>query len=277
MPATAIALGLPFARLSGNSFAGVLDDYTSNLAVVLSAKSRLLSSYTGPLIRVRADRTGQPEEDISYLANGDIDEAALLAFASSDDVYVTKIYRQDGSSNDAAQSTASLQPLIVTGGVMQDGAYFAGSVSGDCLDIPSAASTEYTDGTHIQVLIDANSNSSNNGRLFEFANNCGFWSEFSGQLYWDSPVVLGRINGSTPVGYLDTYKITSLERDGTDSRIRIDGTAAITGTVSGSVTGTSVLKIGDLLATGSSWKGNLRSFIVWKDCTAPATRAALLT
>jgi hypothetical protein len=275
-----LALGLPFPRPSGGTpFVGPLDDYTSNLAVVLNLRRRLLSSYTGPLFKVRADRTGQPEQDIGFLANGDLDTASLQSFVGSSSAFVTTVYRQDGSSDHAVQSTASRQPRIALAGVIEDGALFYLGSGSSFLDIPSAASTVYSDGTNIQVLIDANNKTDTNGRLIDAATgSLGFWSPFTGLLYWDAPLTGGRISVATPGGYANNYTITSLERAGSTSSIRVAGSVVATAGVSGSITGTSVFRIGNLLgAGGGPWSGCLRSLIVWKDCTSPATRAGALT
>lgn len=275
MPSLALALGLPFTRPSGSSFAGPLDAYTSNLAIAISFSRRLLSSYTGPLIRVRADRTGQPEEDIGFLANGDIDEAALLTFAGSDNAYVVTAYRQDGSANDATQATAAEQPLIVSGAAMLDGPRFIGS---QFFQISSVAASEFTDGSNVQVVVDAALDGGYNARTFSFnTDEFGAYLQYSGTLYWDAPTTGGRISGSQPAGYNTGYHITSLERAGTASKIRIDGTEEVTGTVGSSISGTSNFIIGALSSGVAGIIGNLRSFVIWKDCTAPATRAALLT
>lgn len=106
-------------------FVGPLDDLTSGLEEAHAVHKLLLSAYEGPLIRVRADRVGQPEEDISPLVemdeNGDrlLDVAALLAFAAGDSCYLVTVYDELGSA-DKTQATSSLQPRIVDAGVVDE-------------------------------------------------------------------------------------------------------------------------------------------------------------
>jgi len=274
MPALGLALGLPFTRPSGSSFAGPLDAYTSNLSVALSVDRRLLSSYEGPLFRVRADRVGQPEEDIGFLANGDVDTASLQSFVGSDDAYVTTVYRQDGSASDLIQASASLQPRIAMAGVVDDGMAFQ---AGQYLDIASAAQSIYTDGTNVQVLMDCKPDAAG-GRVFDFGPDLlSAWFPLSGIVYLDLPFPAGRVSASTPSGLTGADHICSIEREDTTVRLRTDGSVDITGAVSGSISGTSIFRIGTAVGGSGAWTGLLRSFIVWKDCANPATRAALLT
>lgn len=120
MPALGLALGLPFRPIGGGvSFTGALDGATTNLSAGWSVARRLLTSYTGALIRVR--RSGDnSESDFSATTNGDLNSASLTAFCvaggGTQHGYVTKIYAQSGSVGDLVQATASLQPQIVNSG-----------------------------------------------------------------------------------------------------------------------------------------------------------------
>lgn len=103
------------------SFVGALDNYTTNLSAAWSVARRLLTSYSGALIRVR--RSGDnSESDFSATANGDLDAASLTAFCvaggGTQHGYVTKVYAQSGSVGDLAQTTASRQPQIVNAGAL---------------------------------------------------------------------------------------------------------------------------------------------------------------
>lgn len=97
-------------------FVGALDAYTSNLAGVWSARRRLVSSYSGALVRIRRS-SDDAELDIGYAANGALDTAAITAFVGSNSAYATKVYDQV-TSNDFIQSTALIQPRIVNAGAL---------------------------------------------------------------------------------------------------------------------------------------------------------------
>ena len=71
-------------------------------------------------IRVRRS-SDDTEQDIGFDANGDLDTTALLAFVGTggtDNGYVTTFYDQTGNGNSATNSTASEQPLVVSGGTL---------------------------------------------------------------------------------------------------------------------------------------------------------------
>lgn len=256
----------------GGDFVGALDEYISSLAVVLSVILRLLSSYTGPLFRVRADRTGQPEQDIGFLANGSVDIASLQAFVGSDDAFITKVYRQDGSTNHLEQSTQNVQPRIASGGVIDEGLLFSGV---QFMGIASASASEYTDGTNTQVVCDLKPTA--DGRLFDFGpDSLSAWFPLGGVVYLDLPFPAARVSAATPSGLLGSFHVCSIEREGSSVRLRTDGNVEISGSAGGSISGTSVFNVGATTSGSGGWSGILRSMVIWKDCSSPATRAALL-
>ena len=92
-----------------------------NLAATYGAWSvarQIRTAYSGPLIRVR-ESGGNTEADISA-ASGVLDEAALASHVGANSGYITKIYNQDsnGSTLDFAQSTTTIQPIIVESGTI---------------------------------------------------------------------------------------------------------------------------------------------------------------
>lgn len=121
------------ARRATAAFTGALDSYTANLWA-LRWTARLLTSYTGALIRVRRS-SDSAEADIGYTSSGALDTSALLAHCGTDIGYVTKIYDQSGNSRHLTQTTAAYQPRICNSGAMLGtvgsfyGVYFSGDLS----------------------------------------------------------------------------------------------------------------------------------------------------
>ena len=97
------------------SFTGALDGMT----VPFRAHSfrRLLTAYTGPLVRVRRS-SDSTEQDIGYTSAGDLDTAAMLTFCGSGSEFVTTWYDQSGSARHVSQATTASQPLIVNAGAL---------------------------------------------------------------------------------------------------------------------------------------------------------------
>ena len=115
MPALGNALGLPFQR-RGASFVGALDDYTTSLSGAWSVVRRLLSSYSGSLVRIRRS-SDNAETDVGYTSDGLLDQAAITSFVGSNSAYVTTIYDQVGS-NAFTNASASTQPRFVNAGTI---------------------------------------------------------------------------------------------------------------------------------------------------------------
>jgi hypothetical protein len=108
-------LALHDAALS-TSFVPALDSYTSGLWAARWTR-RLLTSYTGNLIRVRRS-SDNAEVDIGYKPNGRVNETAILAHCGMSTGYVTTIYDQSGNGRHLTQTTAASQPVICDAGVM---------------------------------------------------------------------------------------------------------------------------------------------------------------
>lgn len=90
-----------------------LDAVTSGLAFAYG-RQRLLTSYSGPLYRVRRS-SDNTEQDIAAATNGD-DVPSLLTFVGSGSAYLTKWYDQSGHAIDLIQATTTKQPRVVDSG-----------------------------------------------------------------------------------------------------------------------------------------------------------------
>ena len=93
----------------------LLDAYP-NAAAAYSVRL-LRSAYTGSAIRVRRS-SDNTESDIGFTALGNLDTTSLTSFCGSGDGFVTTWYDQSGNANNATQSTAGNQPIIVSAGAL---------------------------------------------------------------------------------------------------------------------------------------------------------------
>lgn len=89
------------------SFVGALDMMEPLVAVVYSTR-RVLSTYNGPLIRIRRDSDDQ-ELDISPLMNGDLDEVTAANFVGGANSFVVRRYDQK-SGFDISSAVLTQQP-----------------------------------------------------------------------------------------------------------------------------------------------------------------------
>lgn len=79
---------------------------------------KLRSAYAGSCIRIRESGANM-ETDIGFLANGDLDTAAIFTFcAGLWDGFIVTWYDQSGNGRDVTQATADNQPKIATAGVV---------------------------------------------------------------------------------------------------------------------------------------------------------------
>lgn len=102
-----------------------LDGQTAGLWAARWITERLLTSYTGALIRVRRSND-DAEADIGYDGSNLLDQTALAAHVGSNSGFITKVYDQFGS-NHLQQTTNSKQPRIVNAGVYDGKAVFDGT------------------------------------------------------------------------------------------------------------------------------------------------------
>lgn len=139
-------------------FSGPLDDLPATLAAYSIAR-RLLSSYSGPLIRLRRD-SDNAESDFTFDANGDLDTAAIVTFLGAANGFFTTVYAQDGAAN-FLQATAGSQPQYLASGIGTRPAALYVRANSNRL---RADITEYTDTTltycHLMHCVSNPTNSS---------------------------------------------------------------------------------------------------------------------
>ena len=97
-------------RVSASSY--LLDTYSGASAGYSLRK--LSSTYSGSCIRVRRS-SDNAEQDFGFVSNA-LDTSSLLTFVGANNGFVTTWYDQSGNGNNAIQSTALLQPKIVSTG-----------------------------------------------------------------------------------------------------------------------------------------------------------------
>ena len=112
-----IGIGIPFIRRRSGAapFQGLLDLYP-NAAAAYSLR-KLRAAYTGSAVRIRRS-SDNAETDIGFLANGDFDSAAAVAFCGVGNGFITTWYDQSGNAVNMIQSTGTAQAKIVDSGVI---------------------------------------------------------------------------------------------------------------------------------------------------------------
>jgi len=98
-------------------FRGVYDAFADSIVHAYEPARRVLSSYAGPLVRLRR-ATDNAEANFGYIGNGNLNTAAIAAWAGGAS-YVVTVYDQATAGDDVTQATAANQPLYVA--VAQNG------------------------------------------------------------------------------------------------------------------------------------------------------------
>lgn len=104
----------PYRPIGTNA---LFDNFTGAAAGYSLRKLR--TSYTGSAIRVRKDTTGQPEQDIGFLASGELDTVSLKSFLNARSGFVTRWYDQSTNGFNGTQTTQANQPRIALTGVIE--------------------------------------------------------------------------------------------------------------------------------------------------------------
>jgi hypothetical protein len=114
--ASLLATGTTTADLTVNAAASLLLDLYPDAAAAYSLR-KLKTAYTGSAVRVRRS-SDNTEQDIGFVAD-ELDTASLLAFCGVGNGFVQTWYDQSGNANNAIQTTAASQPIIVLSGAIQ--------------------------------------------------------------------------------------------------------------------------------------------------------------
>ena len=108
-----LPLSQKMVRTTGVAASDLLLDTYPGAAAAYSVR-KLDKDYTGYCMKVRR-ASDDAEADIGFDSNGDLDTAAIAAHCTTSAGYVSVWYDQSGNSNNATQSTTSVQPQIYNG------------------------------------------------------------------------------------------------------------------------------------------------------------------
>lgn len=234
-------LGFGTGPSGAASFVGALDDYTADMAGAWSVSRRLLSSYEGPLIRVRRT-SDNAEADIGYDEDGNLDEAVLLAHVGVSSGQVAKVYGQF-AAKDQVQATAGVQPRIVNAGVIDRGSDGAPAMLGGRTEAASMSGTDWTLHCKGDRANDANY------RIFWELVGINTWGGKTNtqKLYYQ-----GGPSGVTSMG-LGTNRFTyAMDAAGTNAAVYLNGVSD--GTVGAARPGTvTALTWGAQTGGGNAW------------------------
>lgn len=256
---------------TAQAFAGLLDD-ADNLVAAWSPARRLLTSYTGNLVRLRRD-SDDAEQAFGYDSAGELNAAAITAWAAGSDVFVVTLYDQIGSAN-PTQATAAAQPQLALDAQNGHAAMLCDG-SDDFLQAAYSAPRSQPYHLYAAVKLDAAAvNDAANHYISDGDDaaarsiiaqyntpNPDAWAMFAG--VWTA---------SATATDSDFHVLTALYNGGS-SRLRLDATQIATGNAGAH--NADGLTIGAAFNGGSPWKGYIGAVVIADPNHSDAVRDAL--
>ena len=170
---------------------------------------KLRTAYTGPAIKVQ-DTVGGSTQDIYFDANNNLDEAAIVSYGGSNDVFVETWYDQSINGNDATQASSAARPKIYDGTsgalVKQDGRVgidFDGS--GDVLVNTTVSITDY-DFSIVNVNVHPATNGVPSGLYLDTSSNTYYQHSAIGGSGTFNNRLQARVGGTTGQAYTDAIE-----------------------------------------------------------------------
>ena len=246
----------------------LLDTYTSARAAY--GVHKLRSDYTGDAFIIRRSNDNATQS-ISYLSNGEVNEAAITSFVGSNSAYIQTWFDQSVNAFHISQSTTSRQPRIVNAGTIDKvngkvAPYFDGTHTLD----RAAGDISIKDLRFANFVYKRTATTADFGAIIatEYNESNGFWIGYiRDSLRWQFWVKGANDSTSTYDMVVNQQGIASINLEvGTNlSKRWIDTQLDTTITYSDlSGTSTSVFSVGGQGATNEyRWTGYIQDAIIW--------------
>lgn len=236
----------------------LLDDYP-NAAVAYSVR-KLRTAYSGSAMRVRRTVAPFDEQDIGFDGAG-LDEAAIVAFGGADQLTVSLWYDQSTNGVNAAQSTATEQPVIYDGSaVITKGGNPALSFETNLKYLQCASGLDFSDISVSSVYSDMNGGGHILG--MQTTNNDGWRLQAQST---GGRLRAGGTNVDSSLSNLSIHTLQTAFAYGGNGTTYINQTGSPTAPASIGTTTSFNFKIGATYNPGSwSWaQGRYQEVVVW--------------
>ena len=236
----------------------LLDDYP--LAEIAYSVRKLRTAYSGSAMRVRRTVAPFDEQDIGF--NGvDLDEAAIVSFGGADPLTVSVWYDQSTNGVNAAQSTATEQPVIYDGSaVITKGGNPALSFETSLKYLQCASGLDFSDISMSSVYSDMNAGGHILG--MQTSNNDGWrlQSQSTG-----GRIRAGGTNVDSSLSNVSIHTLQTAFAYGGNGTTYINQTGSSTVSASIGTTTSFNFKIGTTYNPGSfSWaQGKQQEVVIW--------------
>jgi len=245
---------------------------------------KLDKDYTGAAIRVRKDTTGQPEQDINFLSNGNLDTAGLKNFLNARNGFVVTWYNQADSAGvfnvrNATQTVQANQPRIANLGVIdRDGGEVTIRFDGsnDFLQIQDLAAQVSGEDKPFSTFANASKRTANTSSSILAAS---FFTNTTQQIQFitltstskyafafrDNSTPLANFESTTNYAANTTYLISSITTGTTPSMFSNGGSNLLTGTYNQGTGTYNRISIGNLTRSVATpyYDGNITELIFY--------------
>lgn len=188
---------------------GFLLDLFQNARIAYSLR-QLRTSYAGPAIRVRRTSDGT-DQDIGFLADGNLDLPALTSFVGASDGQVKIWYDQSGNGIDLDNQPDNARlPLIIVAGVLQKSNNIVAMVFDGVGDTMVSSLSLPTPASHLFIFsVERKVDAADSGVMFnlnspEGTTRVSFRVLFTGQSFWDAGST-GVDRLTSPLGFNDEF------------------------------------------------------------------------
>ena len=241
---------------------------------------KLRASFTGSAIRV-VRSSDNAEADIGFATGGDLDTAALLAFAGTASCTVKTWYDQSIAAKDFTQGSAANRPAIVTSGTLntkngKPAVRFIGGTKFNRVDGWPVSNGKAADFT--MALVASVEAASFSGNVSGSGGGTGFSILGGKTQFYDNTAFVAVAPAALVVSVLHTLGI-NFARSTAALAILQDG--AVSGTATATVTGGGMniadVTLGDSINTANygALNGNVTEYIVFSGVLSAADQASL--
>ena len=261
---------VPLTGAGGAGFTGAYDAFAASIVHAYEPARRVLSTYTGSLVRLRR-ASDNAERNFTYLANGNLDVAAIAAWAGGAS-YVVTVYDQGGFADNVTMAVAANQPLYVANarnghaGMLHDGtsdhlegAFTTGGALSQPFGIYAVSQLDNSiiaDGDYHYLATDDTAAVS-----VLYKNNSDKWAIYSGALLAGNPADAN-------------WKIWSTLFNGASSQFWLNGVSEAAGNA-GAVNSDGLTVGARFDGTANFWKGYIVSMIICDPSLSDAQRVAM--
>ena len=250
----------------------LLDNFQNNITDIVRAYSlrKLYGRYSGMCINVRRD-SDNTTKDIGFNEDSSLDVGSLLSFVGNNNGFITTWYDQSLNNTNATQTNQSLQPQIVSYGVLltKNGRATINFniISGCCLNLVSQPQTISWE--NIAAVFDSNCGST-------FSDREGILGAYDNPVSGSGPAGMYADSGNRAVSIIcgNNFYINNINTNyfrNSNPSSTLSGLKSFVTSNSPASPSTGGYRIGIGDTSSNNWKGNISEIILFNNTILNST------